>query len=396
MQRTIRVKLQPTAEQATALRGTVDLFTESFNEVCRIGWDAGERNSIRLHHLSYRKLKDRLPALVSDLHIQARVKAAEAIGSAVALIQKGRKVSCPQSKSCPPRYNLHTYKIDWESCVVKLSTTAGRLSLPFFVPNYYRPMLEGKVCTADLILSRRGTWWLHVVVETPTPEVPASNIAVGVDLGISRPAVTSDGSFLGDRRWREVESRIFRQKRQCQSKGTQSAKRRLRILRGKQARFRRDCDHVISRRIVDAVPAGGTIVMEDLTHIRERVKAHKQQRRRLHGWSFAQLKSFVGYKAEAKGCRVESVDPRYTSQTCCTCGFKHRSNRKSQSLFKCRQCGFTINADLNGSRNIRARFLGIFGKPVDARPSSTGPTNAYAFNAGESSTCKPSALADGR
>lgn len=138
--------------------------------------------------------------------------------------------------------------------------------------------------------------------------------------------------------------------------------------------------------------------MEDLTNIRSRVKGRKgRQRRRLHGWSFAQLKGFVSYKAEAKGCRVESIDPRYTSQTCCRCGFKHRSNRKTQSLFKCRQCGFTLNADLLGSRNIRAKFLGAFGKPDGPRPLSTGPTSRNA-QCGEvvSLICKPPALAGGR
>jgi putative transposase len=83
----------------------------------------------------------------------------------------------------------------------------------------------------------------------------------------------------------------------------------------------------------------------------------RDNKRRLHSWSFAQLYSFVEYKAEARGIRVVKVDPRHTSQTCSFCRFQHRSNRRSQSLFKCRECGYTLNADLNASYNIREKHL---------------------------------------
>ncbi|HEY9603454.1 MAG TPA: IS200/IS605 family accessory protein TnpB-related protein [Allocoleopsis sp.] len=56
------------------------------------------------------------------------------------------------------------------------------------------------------------------------------------------------------------------------------------------------------------------MVFEDLTNIRGRAKMRTAQRRRLHGWSFAQFQAFVTYKAEGKGVNVEFVDPRYTSQ----------------------------------------------------------------------------------
>jgi len=322
-----------------------------------------------------------MPDLVSDLHIQARVKATEAVKSALTLAKKGGKVSCPVSQFCPPRYNVNTFKMDWTACTARLSTVNGKMSIPFVLPDYFRSMIGGKVCTADL-LNKDSGWWLHVIVDLPAPKVRSNKQNIGVDLGVNRPAVTSNARFLGERRWKDIEARIFRQKRQCQSKGTKSAKRKLRQVRTRQARFRRDCDHVLSRRIVDAVKPGGTIVLENLTDIRKRIKARKRQRRRLHSWSFAQLKAFVGYKAEAVGTRVELIDPRNTSRTCNKCGHCEKSNRKSQSLFVCRACGYTINADLGAARNIRAKFLGIFGISLDARPSSTGPTSSSELNAG--------------
>lgn len=132
--RTIRVKLIPTADQAEILHETVMRFTTAFNFVCRTGWDAKEKNGVTLHQLTYRTLKDSMPDLVSDLHIQARVKATEAIGSALALARDPkRKVSCPVSQFCPPRYNVHTFKVDWASGNARLSTVAGKIDVPFIL-----------------------------------------------------------------------------------------------------------------------------------------------------------------------------------------------------------------------------------------------------------------------
>jgi putative transposase len=360
--RTIRVEIRPTLEQASALAETGRLFTECFNAVAAYGWARGEKNGVRLHHATYRDLKARYPELVSDLHIQARVKATEAVKSALALTKKGKQVSRPCSESCPPRFNVHTFKVDWDKRFVRLSTIVGRMSLPFHLPEYAAKYAGGKVATADLI-ARDGRWFLHIVVGVDAPEIAPATEVVGVDLGIAQPAVTSNAHFLGKRHWREVEARHFRLRRALQAKGTKSARRHLRKLRGKQRRFRRDCDHILSKQVVEASPPGATIAVENLTKIRDRVKArHGAQARRVHGWSFNQLRGFIEYKAEERGQTVAGVDPRHTSQACSRCGHIARDNRRSRARFKCRACGFELHADLNGARNIAAKYLAGLGK----------------------------------
>ncbi|MER3559193.1 MAG: hypothetical protein C4336_06910 [Armatimonadota bacterium] len=92
--------------------------------------------------------------------------------------------------------------------------------------------------------------------------------------------------------------------------------------------------------------------MENLVDIRTRTRQRgRESRRRLHSLSFAQLRFFLTYKAEAKGCKVVGIDPRHTSQMCSHCGYVHRSNRRSQSRFLCRACGFELNADLILTQN---------------------------------------------
>jgi putative transposase len=70
------------------------------------------------------------------------------------------------------------------------------------------------------------------------------------------------------------------------------------------------------------------------------------------------------YKAAEAGKRFVAVDPKYTSQICSRCGFKHPDNRKTQAHFECLSCGYQDNADHNAAVNISAR-----NEPLDANVS---------------------------
>lgn len=354
----MKIQLHTTPEQAQALSDTLSQFTTAFNFVCATGWQSGEKNGVRLHHETYYQTKAACPGLVSDLLIQARVKATETLKSAFDRKAKGRKTSQPHSQLCPVRYNIHTYTLNWETLTVRLSTSAGKMSIPFVVPPYSAKYAGGKIATADLCY-RKGRYWLHVVVSLPDPDIAPVEEVIGVDLGLNRPAVTSKRHFLGGRHWKEVDRRNFRLRRKLQSKGTKSAKRHLKKLSGRSLRFHRDCDHVLSKRIVQNAQPGSTIVVENLKNIRttSKIKRKGETKRRLHSWSFAQFHTFLVYKAAERGINVVKIDPRHTSQTCSRCGHQHRSNRKSQSLFLCKKCGYCLNADLNASYNIRNKHL---------------------------------------
>jgi putative transposase len=384
MDRTVRVQLHPTPEQAAALQETLRQFTAAFNQVCAYGWQHQEKNGVKLHHALYYDLKAACPRLVSDHLIQARVKATEALRSAFTWKQKHeatyqkkvaeakklgkplpkfKPVKCPQSMLCPVRYNVHTYSLNWTKQEVNLATTAGRVRIPFTVPHFSARYAGHPIATADLIY-RKGKWWLRIVVSVLEPMLSKDETVIGIDLGLNRPAVTSKPQFLGSPYWKEVDRRYFRLRRKLQSNGSKSAKRHLKRLSRRQARFHRDCDHVLSKRIVQNAPPGSTLVFENLTHIREtskrgRGKKNKNvaNKRKLHSWSFAQLYDFTVYKAQERGIRVERIDPRHTSQTCHRCGHQARNNRRSQSLFLCRKCHYCLNADLNAAKNIREKYL---------------------------------------
>jgi putative transposase len=258
MKRTVIVHLHLTPEQALALHRTLVEHTQCFNDVAHVGFGTRCSNGIELHKQTYYPLRAEHPDLPAHLVCAARVKATEAVKSALDRLKKGRKTRAPHAQFCPIRYDVRSYWVKWETMTCSLATVTGRVQLGFTVPSYAQKYIGGKVCSADLC-SRNGRYTLHIVVSLPDPAIPQSSGVVGVDLGLNRPAVTSTRHFLGERRWREQERRIFRIRRTLQAKGTKSAKRHLRKLSGKLLRQRKDHDHVISKRIVQYATPGNTI-----------------------------------------------------------------------------------------------------------------------------------------
>lgn len=356
MQRTIRIQLKSSVETLEVLAQTVEQYTWSFNAVCQRGWEHNLSSGNELHKATYYDHRA-ITGLPAQLVCAARVKATEALKSVRARKRKKEVVSCPQSKFCAVRYDARSYTIWFDRQELTLLTIDGRVKLPFQLAEYYKQYLSWSKTSADLIRDRFGRWWLHVVMETATPEIIPTNETVGVDLGIANPATDSRDNFYGGKHWKQIEDRTFQLRRRLQSKGTKDALKRLKKLSGKQKRFRKDCDHVLSKRLVQSVEKGATLAFEELTNIRGNSKVRKAQRRRFHSWSFAQFQAFVSYKSEARGIAVGFVDPRYTSQKCSQCSHIERGNRPTQSDFRCKKCGFECHADLNAAINIREDFL---------------------------------------
>src|SRR5581483_3078601 len=240
MDRTIVAQLNLTHEQKSILDRTMQEHTECFNAVCREGFEKGYSNGVELHKATYYPLRAQFPELPAQLVCAARVKATEAVKSALTwkrkhevrypqLVAKAKKqgkepppfkpVRCPHSEHAPLRYDARSSWVKWETMTASLATVDGRVVIPFTVPKHAMQYVGGNVCSADLCF-HHGRYFLHIVVTLPDPIVALTSEVIGVDLGLNHPAVTSNKQFLGERRWKEQERRIFRLRRQLQAKGT--------------------------------------------------------------------------------------------------------------------------------------------------------------------------------
>jgi transposase len=61
----------------------------------------------------------------------------------------------------------------------------------------------------------------------------------------------------------------------------------------------------------------------------------------------------LSLRCEELGIFFKEINPAYTSQTCSSCGFKHKNNRLGEK-FLCLDCGNALDADYNASLNILA------------------------------------------
>ena len=101
------------------------------------------------------------------------------------------------------------------------------------------------------------------------------------------------------------------------------------------------------------------IVVENLRGFLKDVinKYPKSVKRILMRFGLGEIRKKLKEFEEEYGIRVVEVPPAYSSQSCSGCEYVDRGNRKTRNEFECKVCGRKLHADVNGSRNLRGRFL---------------------------------------
>ena len=225
-----------------------------------------------------------------------------------------------------------------------------------------------------ITVARAGRrWWLTVrCVDVPAQPLPATGRSVGIDLGVCALIATSDGTLFAEGRYaRRAAGRLATAQQNLSRKQRGSARRRRAVEQVAAAHRgvreqRKDLAHKLSRRLVNDYDL---IVHEDL-RIANMVRRPKPKpaddgsylpngaaakgglNRSIHDAGWAQLLSFIAYKAEDAGRDVIAVDPRHTSQRCSQCGHVAAENRVTQTTFQCQTCGHQAHADINAAINV--------------------------------------------
>ena len=178
-----------------------------------------------------------------------------------------------------------------------LLTPVGRIRVPCLLGKQQRRLAGLGTPQEARLVTTRGKWCLHIVIRSPDAASVASDDVMGVDLGELTMAATSSGLIEPANRMKHDRDMARRHRARLQRQGTQSAKQTLCKVKGREARYARHHNHVVSRRLVqEAQRLGvGTIALEDLTHIRDRIKAGRRMWARLHRWPWRQLQTFVAY-----------------------------------------------------------------------------------------------------
>jgi len=347
--RTACIRLKVTPEQAAGLSALRTAYADGCNRLGPLVQAARCWNRVALPQLGYRRLRQET-SLGAQLACNAICAVCKAYRSQRAL---GR---IPQDTPIPSlsfdrtsvQFDHRTYTLKGEA--VSLNTLQGRMRVPMILGDHQRRILASGLPKEAELVFRRGQWFFNLAVASADGESVTSGPVMGVDVGENTLAATRTGRVGGGETLRHRRDPHLALRRRLQSNGSQSAIQRLRQVSGKERRRVKHVNHETSKAILEEARRIGaaTIVMEDLTYLRDRLCTGRRLRARLHRWAFRQLQSFIQYKARAVGICVVYVNPAYTSQTCSACGqlgtrLKHR--------FEC-SCGLRAHADLNASRNL--------------------------------------------
>lgn len=359
MKRTVSIKLLLTKEQAGQLACLQQAFLAACNAIVPFTVENRCWNRVALHNLAYTKIRTD-----SSLGSQMVCNAIFAVCKAYKNRGIAKKDAVPTirfHKNRSVHFDKRTYSI--KGSLLSLYTLNGRITAEMQIGSFQRDCLEkGTPKEAELIF-RKGHWYFNLVLDIAEEPVSQKVGIIGVDLGENVLAATSSGKLFGGGEVRHHRDKFLSKRRNLQSNGSQSAKQLLQKISGKEARRMKHMNHKVSKQIVqEAIKVeAGAIVMEDLTHIRQRIKAGKKMRSRLHRWAFHQLQTLIAYKAQNHGLQVLYVNPAYSSQTCSLCD---QLGVRDQHLFKC-SCGNQQHSDLNASRNL-CRFAQSIGRATCA------------------------------
>lgn len=254
--------------------------------------------------------------------------------------------------------------------------TLGKRTKCTFESEHFAEYIDGsyQLGTAKLV-ELKGLWYLHIPVTKAVEDFQKENVrhVVGIDRGLRFLTVSYDEQgkteFVSGKKIAAKRHKFQEVRRQLQSKGTKSAKRRLKVISGRENRWMADVNHRISKTLVQKYGNDTLFVLEDLTGVsfeESNLSRTTKQNYDLRSWSFYQLEQFLTYKARENRSEVLKVSARYTSQRCPKCGTIRKANRDHHKhLYRC-QCGYQSNDDRIGAMNIK--FLGTMWISGDNNP----------------------------
>ena len=236
--------------------------------------------------------------------------------------------------------------------------------------------------------------WTHrtlVFVNMPLPLPRTGEGVIGLDRGCVHTLASSDGTFMDMpkpskaelKRLKCLQRRMARQDRVNEGRGGRTAKfaskrrqktlNQFNALQGRIVRRRNDWIEKTTTRLAQE---NVLVAMEDLDiqamtrkpkpkpdpakpdqYLHNGAKAKAGLDRSILSNCWGHTLKRLNDKTAANGGNLVIVPAAYTSQTCHQCGHVAKGNRESQAVFKCVECGYQANADVNAAENILSRAL---------------------------------------
>ncbi len=269
-----------------------------------------------------------------------------------------KRARLPRLKSKHGRQSIsYPQNVKFQGDYLKLP---GKVGLVYCVR--HRPY-EGTIKTVTVSKNSDGKYYVSVLVDDgkETPNLSTNGKAIGIDLGLTHFAITSDGDKYSNPKHLAKHERNLKRKQQKLSrkqKGSNSRqKARLKVAKvhANISRCREDFLHKLSRKIVNE---NQVIAVEDLG-VKNLVKNPKLAKA-ISDCGWGMFCTMLKYKAEKEGKTYIEVDRFFpSSKTCHVCLNQVGSLPLDVRSWTCEHCQTTHDRDINASINIKNEALRI-------------------------------------
>ncbi len=251
--------------------------------------------------------------------------------------------------------------------VVRISTLkrGERITVLLNPAKYHLDLLEQGEIKSFQIVKRGKKFRVHVKVEYQIQDQPVRAVR-GVDLGVRRSAATvllrsdqplrrGDFSVVRDgektHRLNELNKKVAKLQRLEKWEA-------LKKMRNKRRRVAEYYDRLTAKRIAE-ISQGCAVAIgypKGIKYENYRGDGKRKLRRLMARWAYGRIIRYTVEECAERGVSAVAPDERWTSMTCHRCSSRN-TERLTQSVVHCYECGLTHNADFNGAINIGSSIL---------------------------------------
>jgi putative transposase len=243
--------------------------------------------------------------------------------------------------------------------------------------------IEGTIKTVTVSLDPSGKYFASILTETEgdNPAVSTEGRVIGIDLGLTHFAITSDGckvSKYNNPRHLALHEKNLKRKQQKlakKQKGSNSrnkAKKTVAKVYERVTKSRQDFLHKLSRKLVNE---NQVVAVENL-NVKGMVRNHNLAKA-ISDAGWGTFINFLAYKLEKKGGKLVEIDRWFpSSKLCSNCYYQIDELPLDIREWTCPNCGTRHDRDGNAATNIRAegiRMLQTDGTAVCANGGEVRP-----------------------
>ena len=242
---------------------------------------------------------------------------------------------------------------------IKLSTLEQRkpIMLPVAKNKYYEAIKANRANFIQLNKNRDGYISVSFIKDITPEKISFKTERVSIDLGLTNLLTFNEGSMYGrtyfSSKLKEYDKKISTLCARLQRNNLRprSSRRYRKLVDNLRAFLKNEIGRVINKSFKRFLPKH--IVVERLNFQSQRLS--KRLNRLIGNFGKSIVKAKLNDLSEKYNVTIEEVNPAYTSQTCSSCDYVAKENRRSQAVFICACCGLKLHADINASRCIDAR-----------------------------------------